>query len=547
MQHRKYMKRHTVLVLILLFVASVLRIGQLATTPHGFHADEASFLVNTQSLLQTGKDEDNRSYPVSLNSYIDPKPALVSYLQIPFVAVLGQTVFAARLPLALIGIASLMIVYLLFKELADEKIALVALAVLALSPWHIMITRGTQEVILSFFFLTIALLTLVYLLKNKGSFPAVIALFSLTSFLSMYSYHSAKVLLPLLTVFFVIGYYYQQKKKSVLKGLSIILSVCVVLVASVLVQESNSRLSAVAIFSDQGPQQRILQQIYTTRETVPTPILRFFYNKVIGYGREITAEYLNYFSPEFLFLKGGEPKRYLVPEHGLFYLVELPLVLIGFIFAVYSKRKEALLFGLLILLSPLPSAITNQETPSIIRSFPMLLGFVYFIAIGITTLSNSKGIKKLFFIGLLLVVYAWQFGYFVLQYKVQAYYDQPWYRNDPYTLIANKVAQIEDQYDHIVVTNDLRPLYSYFVLEGLLPVEQLQLHPRIRDEYEYTLGKFTINRGVCLLEPKQDRTLYIAEVECRQRMENPGHYSVIDTIAYPDGKSVYELLEYVKQ
>lgn len=541
------MKRHTVLLLIILFLASVLRIAFLSTTPHGFHADEASFLVNTQSLVQTGRDEDNRRYPVSLYSYIDPKPALVSYLQMPFVAVLGPTVFAARLPLALVGIASLCIVYLLFKKLSDEKIALIALSVLAISPWHIIVTRGTQEVILSFFFLVLALLLLITLLQKKGNFYLLLGLFSVTSFFSMYSYHSAKVLLPLLALSYCLTYYYQQQKTSILKSLSIVISVCLVLVAAALVQESNSRLSAVSIFSDHGPEQRILQQIYTTRESVPTVILRFFYNKVIGYGREITTEYVSYFSPEFLFLKGGEPKRYIVPEHGLLYLIELPLLIIGFVYTSIKKRKEAVLFGLLLVLAPIPSAITNQETPSIIRSFPMLVGFIYFIAMGIFAVSKSNGIKKFVLLASLCTIYTWQFGYFLIQYKVQAYYDQPWYRNDPYTRIAHEVALIEDTYDRIIVTNDLRPLYSYFVLEGLLPIDQLQLNPRIRDAYTYSIGKFTINRGVCEFEQSAVKTLFIAEVECRQRMEHPDQYSVVKTITYPDGKPVYELFEHVKQ
>lgn len=537
---------HKILLSLILFIAFLLRFVSLDTTPNGFHADEASFYVNAISIAKTGADEDGNKYPLSLSSYIDPKPALYSYFQIPFISTLDNQILASRLPAIILSMLSLVLIYLLIREVANKNIALVTLAVLSISPWHIVVSRGTQEVISSFFFLCLSSYFLLRLFTKKDRFVLNIAIFLISSLLSMYLYHSAKVLLPLITVGLII-FYFKQSKTYIKKSLLIFLTIIIAVVGSLLIQESSSRISAVGILNDKHPQALLIEQIYTLHEELPINLVRIYYNKFQAYGSAIATQYLGYFSPDFLFLKGGKPYRYLVPDHGLMYLIELPLLLLGLYYAIKNKRKELLLFIGIIILSPIPAALTNQETPSIIRAFPMVIGLAYFTSMGLLEIFKLK--NNLFKILILLTLfsfYIWQIIYFSIQYHVQAKYDQPWYRNSPYTDIAKEVSLIFDNYETIEVTNDLRPLYSYFVMENLISINDLQTNPHARDNQTYQLGKFKINRNVCEFDEYKPGTLYIAETQCRFNKKEMSQLELVGTITYNDGVEVYELLQLAK-
>jgi len=533
--------------------AFLIRFINLEQTPLGFHADEASFYINAISLAQTGMDEDGNRFPLALASIIDPKPALYSYFQIPFVVLIENPVVAARLASVFLGIFSILAVYIFMKEISNKSVAIFSSILLTLSPWHIIVSRATHEVITSFLFLVISLLFLIKFLKSKKHFILFLSLFTVNSFLSMYLYHSAKVVLPLLVFVLLLTHFGSVETlhngfKNIQKNLKQIIAVVILTifagVTSLLIQESSSRISAVSFLSDPTTQQQLLEQIYGIGSQLPTQVTRVIYNKPTAYLSSVVTEYLNYFSPQFLFLKGGFPTRYIVADSGLLYLIELPLILLGIFVAIRSKDKNFIFFMSVLFLSPIPASLTTQETPSIIRSFPMILALVYFSALGLEKLWNIKNtVIKLGLFTLIAGIFVWQVTYFSVQYHIQSAHIKPWYRNSPYTQIAQEVAQISNNYTTVVVTNDLRPLYAYFVMYDLISIEQLQANPYARNSQEYHLGKFNFNRGVCELGVIKPGTLYIAEVGCRKNNEGWNTLELVTAISYNDGLEVYELLQ----
>ena len=78
--------------------------------PPGFTADEAVFGYNAYSLLKTGKDEFGASWPIALRAFGDWRPALYSYLVIPFVYIFGLTEMAVRMPSILLGSVTIPVV-----------------------------------------------------------------------------------------------------------------------------------------------------------------------------------------------------------------------------------------------------------------------------------------------------------------------------------------------------------------------------------------------------------------------------------------------------
>lgn len=526
---------------IFFVVAAILRLFHLGSTPHGLHADEASFLLNAQSLATTLRDEDGRFLPLSLHSLIDPKPALYSYLQIPFVLLLGATPIAARLPAVLLGLASIYGVYLLCKREGHERVGIVLVGVLACSPWHIMLSRATQEVILS---LSFSVWATYFLLRLTRSYTnTTLLLWLACTFGALYSYHSAKVFLPLLFVG-CLTWFWLKKQLSVKTSAMYMAALAILFVLSILVQESTSRLAAVGILGNKEPQIRITEQTFSATPFASHSVIRAFYNKPAAYGFSVIEEYVHYFSPDFLFFRGGEPKRYLIPFHGLLYIFELPLLLLGLFVAARKKDAPGLFALCVAALAPLPAALTYQEVPSMIRTVPLCLALAYFVALGwervLFAPPRWKTALSLFFLPFIL----WQIGYFLMQLEVQQKVYQPWYRNTPYTKIADAVVRLSPTYQGVRVVNDLRPLYAYFSLAGALPLSELQKHPLERMQEENQIGKYSFTHGSCDFGTLSPTTLYIAETECRRSTQVAGKLSVLETITYEDGTAVYELLTY---
>ncbi len=531
----------SLMLAVFFIIAAVLRLFHLGTTPQGMHADEVSFLLNAQSLATTARDEDGRFLPLSLHSLIDPKPALYSYLQIPFVLALGVTPTAARLPAVLLGLLSMYGCYLLCKREGQERVGVLIVAVLACSPWHIMLSRATQEVILSLSLSVWAIYFFLSLVRKYS--PLHFFLWFILTFGALYSYHSAKVFLPVLFAS-CIAWLWLKKRLPLHKASMYLVSIVGIIVLSLLVQESSSRLAAVGILGNKEPQIRITEQTFSATPLASHSVIRTFYNKPAIYGLSVIREYLSYFSPDFLFFKGGEPKRYVIPFHGLLYVFELPLLLIGLFVAARRKDTPALFALAVALLAPIPAALTYQETPSIIRTVPLCLALAYFITLGwekiLSTRQRWQTLVSIVFVPFIL----WQVGYFLLQLEVQQKVYQPWYRNTPYTKIAEAVVRLSTSYQSVRVVNDLRPLYAYFSLAGALPLSELQQHPLERMQEETHIGKYAFTHGSCDFGTLSETTLYIAETECRRSSAVASSLAVVETITYDDGTAVYELLKY---
>lgn len=518
----KSINLRTILLFFLLTIALILRTINLEETPKGLQSDEASFLINAVSLMQTGRDEDGRFLPLYLHSLIDSKPALYAYLQIPFLAIFGVNTASSRLPSAIIGVASIYLFYRLIKTLTkDDWLAILSAGILTVSPWHIMNSRATQEVILSFFFMlaNFNIFAEMYL-SNKYILKKYL-LFFLTLILAMYSYHSAKVIL--LGFYFSIfcAYYFVNKnklqRKQIFNVLLLVITGFIVTAASAI-----TRFSAIGIFHNDLPLAYI--HAFTTKSTGSTPLLllRAFYNKPWFYFKFFLEHYLAHFNLNFLFTTGGATMRFLVPHHGLFYIIEAPLLLIG-IYQFIKKRnftKLLLPVTLLIFLSPIPSALTIEEIPSSIRSFTFILPLAFLIAIGLKLIFTK--LNKLFLYPSWLIIclaYIWSLGFFLQQFFIIMPIWQPWYRSRSYEVAANYLSNINPYQNNIHVASDLREMYIYLWLNKLITIEEIQAQPLARYKERYDIGKFIFDQRQCYFEEVSKNDLLVAPHDCKDKIK----------------------------
>jgi hypothetical protein len=153
----------SLLVAVLALTATTRLIG-LASNPPALIPDEASNAYDAYCLLETGRDRWGVAHPLHLEAFGkgDYRPALYAYVVAPFVALLGpeRLDLAVRLPAALWGIGTVAGLYALVSRVGDRRTAFWAALFLALSPWHLRISRFGHESALTPGFVILALLLL---------------------------------------------------------------------------------------------------------------------------------------------------------------------------------------------------------------------------------------------------------------------------------------------------------------------------------------------------------------------------------------------------
>ncbi|MEK6819140.1 MAG: glycosyltransferase family 39 protein, partial [Nanoarchaeota archaeon] len=214
-------KYNKLLLVLIILLASFLRFNQLNTLP-ALNADEAAVVYNAYSLIQTGKDEHGHAWPIHFESFGDWKPGLFFYIVLPFVKFLGLNEWAVRIPGATLGVLTVLLVYLLVKELFKDrkleignwKLEILAAALLAVSPWHIHFSRGGWEVNAGTFFIVLGLWA--FLKGTRQNKWLVISTLAFVA--SLYTYHAARIVVPLLVMGLLIFYrrFFWEKKNGLL-------------------------------------------------------------------------------------------------------------------------------------------------------------------------------------------------------------------------------------------------------------------------------------------------------------------------------------------
>ena len=112
-----FFKKDVLFLIAIILFSGFIYFYKIDKIPSGFYVDEASVAYNARSIVETGKDEYGKSFPVILRSYDDYKPALYAYLIIPFMYLFGLNIFSVRIVSAIFGVIAIVGTYFLIKEL----------------------------------------------------------------------------------------------------------------------------------------------------------------------------------------------------------------------------------------------------------------------------------------------------------------------------------------------------------------------------------------------------------------------------------------------
>ncbi len=392
---------------LIIIGAICLRFYQLGEVPHGMTWDEAAIGYNGYAIRVARRDEWLVKLPVSFRSFGDYKAPLAIYLNGLSTWIFDLNLFAVRVPFAVSGVVAVAAMSFLTRWLltpalpkafprlpkwAVTGLALLAGLELAFSPWHVHYSRLGFESGMSLAFLILgiaALIKWITLVPTKAESPQHFQLFqigylafsALSLSASLYTYHSAKMVVPGLVVM-VLGLWWRwawRRKLQTLLFLGGCALLSVPLVKDIIWGEGSERFNQASLL---------------TKGYDPLTLLQL-----------ITSHFLVHLDPRFLVMGWTPTLRHGDGAWGVLYVTTLGAVLLGALILIKQVLKwiqekqslgslrPALLAVSWIVIGLLPAAV-GIDVPHSNRALLALPGFILLAVWGMAwlwqTLLNKR-------------------------------------------------------------------------------------------------------------------------------------------------------------
>lgn len=491
-------------LILLLLVGAWLRFYALDRYPLGVHWDELSNIYDGYSIAETGADRFGSAHPAIVRAFgeNDYRPAMYAWLAAGSIREFGFSVKAGRIPAAVLGTASLILLYLLGSSLAGSEFGLLALLLGVISPLHIQYSRVAHEgAMLPGFFVILILYLWQQASVRKFSLPLV-ALLGLAIGLSANAYQATK----LTAVLFAVG------------------------AAVSIMRHSRPRIPALLILGLGaliGAAPQILVMLADpTHFFSRARVLAIKADGPVGYSALVAHNYWLNLAPVYLFV----PRKYealtvarlLPPEFIFFYaglisMAQLPTRL-------PSWGRWHLYFALVVAI--LPAAVSLQS-PHPLRTSGMTVLTPLFSAAGIVWLYKlipaRIPIRRLYY-PMVVLILAGSSALIIYRYSTSVMFRSLGFQNF-LTHLDTRVGRYADSFDAVVVENygSERSLYVA-TYAGMTPRE-FQRSPKIlysdgMDNF-MRLGKYYFVRPSIMqstvdsLAPKRGSVLFVAGAPLR--------------------------------
>lgn len=391
-------------------LAAGLRMYKLAEVPSGMTWDEAAIGYNGYAVWKVHRDEWLVRMPISFRSFGDYKAPLAIYINGFFTFLFDLNLWAVRLPFALAGVMTVAAVMLMVRvacevfldktntssssEIWDRQrlVALLAGLTLAISPWHLHFSRAGFEsgmalalvvCAVSCYLFSLYTATTSILPKRWAAGVRIAALLAAVVFFvaAMYTYHSAKIVVPGIVV--LLGALHvrilRREWKLTLAGIFLAVILLIPMAKDTFWGKGGERFMQTSVFS-------------ASYDSTP-----------LSKAGIVVGQYLKHFTPEFLLFGETITLRHGDGKWGVLYLSDIFFILIGLIptliaayWWMYGKAVEtkentkkfalphARFFWFAsgwVVIGLLPAAI-GAEAPHANRALLALPGFVLLSAYG---------------------------------------------------------------------------------------------------------------------------------------------------------------------
>lgn len=477
-----------VIFCVILFVASILRLYKIESVPPGVNQDEASIGYTAYSILSTGRDEYGRLFPFSFESFGDWKLPLYIYLVVPFVYFFGLSELAVRLPSALFGIASVALTFFFVRLLFENnRLALLSMFLVAVSPWSLHLSRVESESNTAVFLTLLGVTFFLKSLKEKQWFLILsLILFALTYF----TYAGNHIFTTLLILGLVFIYRSKLKiTKTVILSVMIFLAMTGVIFYATLFGADRTKLSGISIFGDPA---LVHAQIEIPRNEHPRSnslFAKLTHNRLIFALERFGQNYLASYSPQFLFIKGGENKAHNIANFGNMYLIEAPFLFLGLVYLIaFKKGKERNLVLWWFFIAPIAAAIT-KDAPHTNRMFSIFPMLSLMVASGLYWAIRDFVVKKWMVISILAIaiLFMANIALYIDRYYVHFPRDEAQNWGAGYKTLNDLISEREFARKKIVMA---RPTYSPYIFLLFYSKYPPSLYQKEARRYPPTSDKF---------------------------------------------------------
>lgn len=544
------------LLLVILLVASVLRLWNLQSMPPHLRNDEAALGYNAYSILNTGRDEHGEFLPIIFQSFGDWKPGLYIYLTIPFIASLGLNELAVRLPSALAGAVAVLFMYGVSLELLKKrKIAIISSVLLSVSPIFVPFSRGAWEVNVSF---TLTLAGIYFFLKSFKKEHKFLLL-SVTFFgLALLCSHGAKFSTPVIMTILILIFF---RKFKTIPPIYILSSLIIIFLFAIPVifsfsQGKITRLTTLSIFSYPRDSEYVRMTLNQGGETKNSPSYYLFHSETFSFIKSILYRALSIYSFNALFIKGDYNPQHGAPNTGPFLLFDSLFLLFGLIkLSKQGFNSAGLFIWFSLFLLSLPSALTIEKL-NFERILTFFIPLIIIISIGIDyfweVIKNNLHEHRFSILFFIVFFYIVNYSYFLDQYFIHgAKKNDAWQYG--YKQMVRKITPIESKYQELIIQQSLEQPYIFFLFYQKYDPTQYQKIVNkvfIPNKEGKDMGLVTQIRNLKFedinwkVKKPNKGTLYaIPEYKLKQQAEFDSLYKVVDEIKDLNGFPLFKIIE----
>ncbi len=461
---KRFFSSQWCIVIAIFLLALGIRVISLSSLPNGFHIDEVMTGYVGRLILLTGRDIYGNHWPLwYFNTFGDYRVIAPFYINGLSTFIFGVNIFAIRFPAALFGALIVFPMYTISKSIFGKNyFAYVPPLLLAVLPWHIILSRATSEGIMGLTVLLTGMAFLVASIQNKKMLHILVGtvLLAVTYFL----YPSFRVLAPLSLIPFIFIASEKKKWYAIMLLLLLVLTYCVGNTVW-----GRGRFEQTSIFSGTTAQQVAARTQGLSFAEGPSHIVlaKIFDNKAVAYSNILLNNYLVYFSPQFLYGNERFPDRYVVPYFGLLFGA-LILLLTGLLLPRIKEENLSwyLACWYFLIIAPLPGMLTADDIPNLHRVLFMMIPFVLMGTYGLKrwlSLFKRWPVARNGFIVLCVIAGLGELVFFGHAYAVQSPSYRSEARNDGYIALVSYLKQAhENNIPLLISAQDSVAIYYLF-------------------------------------------------------------------------------------
>lgn len=447
-------------------LALVLRFAYLSYAPPSLNWDEVSHGYNAYSILTTGRDEWGVGFPTIFRAYGDYKLPVYIYATAVSEKLFGLSSFAVRFPSALAGVGTVIFTYFLTLELFKKKsLANLSSFLVAVEPWSLFLSRGGFEANLALFFIVSG----VYFFLKSFRIPGSLVLGITLMGLSVWTYNSARIFVPVLLLA-LLAVYFRDLKKSFLENRTTMVTGFLVLVFFFipmfvqLVQPVGlARYGKVSIIN-KGAVASINEARGVSK--LPPFFNRLVNNKATYFAGVFAKNWASHYSLPFLFGSGGTNYQFSIPGRGLLYWIDAVPLALGLLWLVFRRSKANSLIVAWFLLSPIASALTS-EAPQVLRSIVVLPVPMIITAIGVCLiaefLKNKSKVPVNATIAVFVILIYLFFESYATEYITEYRTKYSWSWQYGYEQVVDYARKHYADYDKIIVSKKYGEPHEFFL------------------------------------------------------------------------------------